>query len=383
MKVVHVVTTLKTGGAEVMLLRLLEQLRTSDYDPYVVGLTEPGEISDAIARLGIPVEALGSRRGVPDPGTVFRVARVLRRVQPDVVQTWMYHSDLIGGLAARVAGNPPVAWGLHSSDLSSAIIKRSTLMTVRTCARLSTWLPAAIVCCAESTRRQHAELGYDEEKLIVIPNGFDLDVFRPDPAARAAVRRELGLADETRLVGMVARFHPQKDYQNFVRAAGIIRAQRDDTHFLLCGASLDWENAELVRWIDEAGVRDRCHLLGRRTDVGRMQASFDIGCLSSRGGEALPLTVGEAMACGVPCVVTDVGDAALLVGDTGRVVPPRDPAALAAAIDALLTLDADARGRLGAAARRRIGERYSLPVIAGRYAALHEQLAVGRVRCAA
>lgn len=383
MKVVHVITGLQMGGAEMMLLRLLKQLRGSDYDPYVVGLTEPGPISDEIANLGVPIEALAAKRGAPSPATVFRVARIIRRVRPDVVQTWMYHSDLIGGLAARAAGSPPVAWGLHHSNLSPAFNKRSTLMTARTCARLSRVLPAAIVCCAESTMRLHAELGYDEEKLLVIPNGFDVEAFRPDPAARADVRRELGLPDEARLVGMVARFHPQKDHQTFVQAAGLVRARRDDTHFVLCGGFLDWNNAELVRWIEEAGARDRFHLLGPRSDVSRIQASLDVAALSSQGGEAMPLAIGEAMACGVPCAVTDVGDAALLVGDTGRVAPPRDPEALAAACLSLLSLPADAHARLGAAARRLIAERYSLSETAARYLELHEHLAFGLIPCMA
>jgi glycosyltransferase involved in cell wall biosynthesis len=383
MKVVHVITGLKTGGAEVMLLRLLKQLQGSVYDPYVVGLTEPGEISEQLQSLGVPVEALAMRRGAPNPTAVLKVARILRRVRPDVVQTWMYHADLTGGLAARMAGNPPVAWGLHSGNVSSTVIKRHTLMTIRACARLSSHLPTAIVSCAESTRQQHAGFGYAEDKMLVIPNGFDLNVFRPDPSARVAVRRELGLEEDDRLVGVVARFHPQKDHRTFVDAAKIVAAHRDDAHFLFAGDDLTWDNAEVVRWIDEAGIRSRCHLLGRRNDVPRIQASLDVGCLSSQGGEAMPLTIGEAMASGVPCAVTDVGDAALLAGETGRVAPPRDPAALAAAIEGLLALTPEERARAGEAARRRIAERYSLPFVADRYVALHERLALRSVPVAA
>jgi len=382
MKVVHVITALKAGGAEVMLLRLLQQLRGTGYDPYVVGLAGPGEVSDQISALGVPVTALGGRRGVPDPSAVVNVARILRRVRPDVVQTWMYHSDLVGGLAARVAGNPRVAWGLHHSNLSPEFNKRSTLMTVRACAHLSSRLPSAIVCCAESTRRLHAEFGYDDAKMLVIPNGFDLDAFRPDPAARLTIRQELGLPDSALLMGMLARFHPYKDHRTFVRAAGLLRARHDDVRFVLCGSNLTWENAELVKWIDEAGVRDRMFLLGRRRDVRVIQASLDVACLSS-SCEAMPLSVGEAMASGVPCAVTDVGDAALLVGDTGRTAPPGDPAALADSCFSLLSLRPDERVRLGAEARRRIEERYSLPLIARRYADLHERLALGALPCAA
>jgi len=265
-----------------MLLRLLKQLQGSDYDPYVVELTDPGEISEQIKALGITVDALDVRRGAPNPLVALKVARVLRRVRPDVVQTWMYHADLIGGLAARLAGNPPVAWGLHSGNLSATVIKRQTLMTVRACARLSSRLPAAIVSCAESTRMQHVEFGYAEDKLLVIPNGFDLNAFRPDPEARTAVRRELGLAENDRLVGIVARFHPQKDHHTFVEMAGIVAAHRDDVHFLLAGDNMTWDNAEVAKWIDDAGIRARCHLLGRRGDMARIQASLDVGCLSSQ-----------------------------------------------------------------------------------------------------
>jgi glycosyltransferase involved in cell wall biosynthesis len=386
MKAVHVITSTHTGGAEVMLLRLLQQLQqdpAAGYDPYVISLLEPGAISAQIEALGIPVESLSARRGVPTPTMVGRLARIMRRERPVVVQTWMYHADLIGGLAARVAGNIPVAWGLHHSNLSPSFNKRSTLLTARACAHASRWLPSAIVCCAESTRKLHREFGYDADKLMVIPNGFDLDIFRPDPEAPASVRRELGIPETTRLIGVAARFHPQKDHETFVKAAEQIAATREDTHFLLCGDLVTWDNEELVGWIDAAGIRDRFHLLGRRRDLGRIQASLDVACLSSQGGEAMPLTIGEAMASGVPCVVTNVGDAARLVGDTGRIVPTRDPAAMAEACLAMLSLPLIDHARLGVAARRRISENYSLPMIADRYLALHEQLAQKEFLCAA
>ncbi len=383
MKVAHVITSLTIGGAEMMLLRLLSALQGREHQAHVICLRHGGIVADRIEALGVPVERLGARPGLPNPAVIVRIAHLLRRIQPDVVQTWMYHADLFGGLAAQAAGAPPVAWGLHHSTLSPAYNKRSTLLTARACARLSARLPAAIVCCAESTRRLHTAFGYDERRMVVIPNGFDLEEFRPDPEARISVREELGIPPESRLVGLIARFHPQKDHRTFIEAAARLCAWRDDVHILLAGGRLDWANAELVRWIDEAGIRDRCHLLGRRTDVSRIQASLDVACLSSQGGEALPLTIGEAMASGVPCVVTDVGDAALLVGDTGRVVPVRDPEALALACRSLLDLSLPEWAALGAAARSRVAEHYALPAIAQRYADLWERLAARGLQWAA
>jgi glycosyltransferase involved in cell wall biosynthesis len=252
-------------------------------------------------------------------------------------------------------------------------MRRSTLQLVRLCARFSRWLPAAIVACAEEARRTHVAFGYDPENMIVIPNGFDTEALRPDPAARDSVRAELGLPPETALVGLVARFHPQKDHQSFARAAEHLRWrwQRDDVHFVLCGRGVTGDNPELIDWLDKAKVRDRCHLLGDRRDVARIQAALDLACLSSAGGEAFPLVLGEAMACGIPCVATDVADTRLLVGEAGRIVPPRDPVALASAMAEVLDLPTAERARLGTIARRRIETCYSLPRIVERYAALH------------
>lgn len=380
MKVVHVITGLGVGGAEVMLARLLSGMNRDRFRSSVVSLTELGAIGEEIRHEGIPVHTLGMRPGLPDPGALARLIRLLQRERPDVVQTWLYHADLLGGVAARLAGNLPVAWGIHSSNLEPGIVKRSTILTARACARLSPWLPGAIVCCSEATRRAHAALGYSAEKLVVIPNGFDLDRFRPDPDARLAVRRELGLPDGAPVIGLLARFHPQKGHRVFVEAAALLHAHRPDAHFLLAGDGVTIENPELTGWIDAAGLHGRCHLLGRRGDVARLHASLDLATSSSVAVEAFSLVVGEAMACGVPCAVTDVGDSALLVGETGRVVPADDPVALAGALADLLGLDPAARAELGRWARQRIADHFSLPRIVRRYEDLYERLA-GEHQC--
>jgi glycosyltransferase involved in cell wall biosynthesis len=375
MKIAHVITSLDANGAQLMLYRLLSGQRSSRVDPLVISLTESGPIGQQIRDLGIPVTELRMISTRPTPGDLIRLTAHLRRFGPGVVQTWMYHADLTGGLATLGAGRRPLAWGVHNSNLDPAICKRQTIWVAKACARLSGWLPTRIVCCSESSRTVHAALGYFAEKMVVIPNGFDLDEFKPDPRARESVRKELGVPPDGLLIGIVGRFHPQKDHQTFVRAARIVRSQRDDAHFLLCGDGLTWENTELAGWIEAAGLRERCRLLGPRRDTARVHASLDIGSLTSRAGEAFPLVVGEAMACGVPCVVTDVGDSALIVGETGRVVPPRDPMALASAMHELATIGHHGRLRLGAAARDRISRFFSLQVACQRYLRLYEEMA--------
>jgi glycosyltransferase involved in cell wall biosynthesis len=211
--------------------------------------------------------------------------------------------------------------------------------------------------------------------MVVIPNGADPVAFSPDPKARLSVRKELGTQEEKPLVGLVARFDPAKDHRTFVRAAALLCDRLPDVGFVLCGDGITWENRRLTRWIDEAGVRACCYLLGRRTDIPRLTTALDVATSSSYYGEAWPLAVGEAMACGVPCVVTQVGDSPLIVGETGLSVRPRDPQALADAWHKLLTVGQNERAKLGAAARRRIEEHFSLQDAVSSYERLYGEVA--------
>jgi glycosyltransferase involved in cell wall biosynthesis len=376
-RVCHVITGLNAGGAEIMLERLLSATDHGRFDPVVVSLLPEGVVADRIRAGGVPVHSLGLR-GVWDvPLGVVRLARLLWRLRADVVQGWMSHGNVMGGAAARLAGGLPVAWGIHQVNIGGGSNTRVTRAAIWLGAVLSGRMARRIVYCADAARRAHVAVGYDTARSVVIPNGFDVDAFRPDPAARAAVRAELGIGPGTPVVGIVARWDPLKDHATFVAAAGRLAAARPDARFVLAGRGVDGANGELAALIAAAGIADRCHLLGERRDVPRVLAALDVFALSSRM-EAFPVAVGEAMACGVPCVVTDVGDAAMLVGDTGRVVPPGDPAALADALARVLGLDARERARLGRAARERVAERFSLQAVAARYEALHAALAAGR-----
>ena len=384
MRILHVITGLDLGGAEMMLYRVIRGSEGGDRSRQeVVSLTERGVIGRRIEQLGVKVHALNMSR-LPNPLKVMRLAELIRAARPDVVQTWMYHADLIGGVAARLAGRARVVWGIHNSTLDATTSHRTTRWTVAVCARLSRIVPDAIVSVSAAARDLHVELGYDPRKFVVIPNGFDVREYRSDPEQRRETRRQLGVEDETVLVGLVARVAPQKDHGNFVRAAGLLGRRRRDVRFVLCGGAgvaggegATPENRELVRLIEQQGLLDRFLLLGPRDDVPRIMNALDIGTLSSSYGEAFPLVIGEAMACGVPCVVSDVGDSRYLVGDTGRVVPPRDPEALAQAWQDLLELGSAGRRRLGQAARERVESQFSLSRIMAEYTSLYHRLLNG------
>lgn len=376
MNICFCITNLATGGAETMLLKLLQQLDRSRFTPTVISLVGQGEIGPRIQGLGIPVHALGMSRGVPNPLVVLRLAKLLRQLQPEVVHTWMYHADLLGGLAARLAGFRKVIWCIRHSNLSKTENKRSTLWVVKACALLSHRVPVQMISCSQRAKEVHAAVGYAADKLHVIPNGFDLSCFVPDVAARASVRAELGLAADVPLVGLIARFDSQKNHCGFVEAAAQVHAQMPDVHFVLAGTGVDAANIALNSAIAVKGLQARMHLLGRREDVPRLMASLDV-LASSSHGEAFPNVLGEAMACGVPCVVTDVGDSAEIVGDTGCVVAAGDMAGLARGLVDVLSYPPEQKTVLGEQARVRVAARYEIGHVARLYEAFYERVARG------
>lgn len=373
-RLVIVITGLRTGGAEMMLFKLLERLDPA-WRPHVISLTDVGEIGQRIAALGIPVEGLGLRPGRVGPLAVARLATHLRELRPDVVHTWMYHADLVGGLAAKLAGGCTVGWCIRNSTLDPVRTRLSTRLVARACALVSRRVPDRIVSCSEVARQVHVDLGYDAGRMVVLPNGFDVAAFRPEPACRADVRRELGVAAEAPLVGVVGRLDPQKNHAGFFTAAGLVHKRRPDAHFVLAGQGLEPGNGAVVAMAEAAGVAGVTHLLGRREDVPRLMAALDVLVSSSGYGEAFPNVLGEAMACGVPCAVTDVGDSGLIVDDTGRVVAPGDMVALAAAIGDLLDLPPPERTRLAAAARDRVAGHFEIGAVVKSYEAFYADLA--------
>lgn len=373
MHVLYIITGLSTGGAETMLLKLLERIDRRRYVPMVVSLTTLGEIGPRIAALGIPVQALGMAPAFPSPIRLLRLIRLIRRIRPDIIHTWMYHADLLGGLAARLAGVKAVAWCIRNSNLDRDKTSFTTRAVVGACAPLSKWLPSKILTCSENARDVHVACGYAAKKMVLVPNGFDLTRFKPDEQARKKIRAELGLDEATPLVGLIGRFDPQKNHAGFIEAAGLLHRQMPQVHFVLAGKGVDQDNPALKLTMNSAGVAANIHLLGLRSDIPALMAALDV-LASSSYGEAFPNVLGEAMACGVPCVVTDVGDSAFIIGDTGIVVASGDMVGLAAGLEDLLALLPQERAALGERARARVAEYFEIGAVVRRYEDFYEGL---------
>jgi len=357
-----------------MLYRLLRRMDTGHFENEVFSLTDFGSLAEKIRVAQVPVRALGMKRGIPNPFSVVRLLQWIRKSKPQIIHTWMYHANLVGGLAARLAGDIPVVWSIHQANLDPQLNKSRTIWTARGCARMSRWLPRCVVFVSQAALLLHTALGYAGKRMEVVPNGFDLEQFKPDPIGHASVREELGIPAETPLIGMAAHFRPEKDHRNFVQAAARLHTHLPQVHFVLCGIGVTHDNPQLVKWIAEAGIQAHCHLLGLRGDLPRLFSAIDIAT-SSALSEAFPLAVGEAMACGTPCVVTDVGDSALIVGETGRVVACGNPDALAEAWRELMDAGPEMRRHLGMAARGRVQQHFALSAIVERYQSIYTQLA--------
>lgn len=372
MKILHVITGLDVGGAETALYRLATHMDPVRYSTRVVSLIEPGPMGAKLKQAGIPVDSLGMSRGIPSPAGLWKLVRLIRDWRPDVVQTWLYHGDLAGLVATRLAfplgKGPKVAWNIRCSYMALDEYRRMTSLTLKLCAALSGF-PDVVVTNSYDARTFHESLGYSPKRFEVIPNGFDTERFRPDAAAKRAVREELSIDGETRVVGHVARFDTMKDHRTLIRAAAEV-TQGNNTVFMLVGRGVDYDNFDLAGWMRDAGLApDRVRLLGEREDVPRLMAAMDVH-VSSSLGESFPNVVGETMACGVPNVVTNVGDSARLVGKTGLVVEAKDASGLATAIRQVL----DEPGEKGKQARKKIITGFSLQSVIATYIELYRSL---------
>jgi len=379
-RVCHVITGLGTGGAEMMLYKLVRSLDPDRIASRVVSLGARTPLADRIADLGVPVTTLDMRGPFSPrlPGAIRRLTAVIRDWRPDVVQGWMYHGNIAAQIAARLAGSSAAThWNVRQTVYRLRDNSLPTMAVIKAGAWMSRGVDR-VIYNSRTSRAQHAALGYADDRALIIPNGFDCAEFTPNPAMRATLRAELGLAPDATIVGHVARYHPMKDHATLVRAAAIVARRHPTTHWVLAGTDVTRANNALREQIAALGLTERVHLLGERRDVAAITCGFDVACSSSAWGEGFPNVIGEAMACGISCVATDVGDSRWVLGDCGRVVPRGDAEALANAIAELISAGGDKRRALGSRARDRVCSEFAIERVAEQYESLYAPDAVTR-----
>ncbi len=356
-----------------MLYKLLNRMDKERFNPVVISLSNKDTMGEQIESLGIQVLSVGMKPGLPTFNGICRLFRYIYKLKPDILQGWMYH----GNLAAQFAGffavrGVPVLWNIRHSIHSLKYEKKGTAFVIKVGSYLSRF-PKNIIYNAKTSAEQHEALGYCADKRIIIPNGFDTNEFSPSVEARNFVRLELKIVTDAILIGLIGRYHPMKDHANFLHATSMLIKSHSEVHFILAGRQVDFANEHLRQMINGLNISENVHLLGERRDIPRLMAALDIVVSSSRG-EGFPNVIGEAMACGVPCVVTDVGDSAYLVNNTGIVVAPGDAAALSAALEDMISKTHEERLKLGKAARCRVVENFSLAHVVSEYECLYKEL---------
>lgn len=365
----HITTSLDMGGAQTMLAKLIEicALNPMAAQPWIVTLRPPGVLAGRLAATGCDIYSLGARTAFAGPSALLRLARVTGRKRPDLLQGWMYHGNLAASIAGLMAAHPvPVIWNVRHSLADPASEKRSTRALLKLSAMLS-HRTAAIIYNSKTAAREHEAIGFAPKRAVHIPNGFNCSVFSPDRGRRAYLQRLFGIKPGTLVVAMVARSHPMKDHLNLISAVARARGEGHDLHLLLVGTDLDEPGNTAATAARMALPADRLTISGERLDVAEWLPGVDMVALSSAWGEGFPNILGEAMACGVPCVTTDVGDSAWVVGDAGMAVPPGNTAALATAIADLAAMPSETRHAVGSRGRARVTEHFEIDKIVKTY----------------
>ena len=370
-RILHLITGLNTGGAELALFRLLKNMDPQRFDTRVVCMIPVGPVGEQIRALGIPVISLGMMPGRPSLRGFFRLVRLLRQFRPTILQTWLYHADLMGLLAGTLAGIRTIIWNIRSAEMDFLQYRWLSGEVVKLCASLSK-MPTAVIVNSRAGQTIHTRLGYHPKEWIFLPNGIDTELFHPDVLARNCMRKEWDVADNELLIGTVGRIDPQKDLSTFVKAAALVRMEHVKLRFVCVGAGPEDYQQRMKNLTTQLNLSELLWA-GSHTDMPAVYNALDV-LVSSSIGEGFPNVVAEAMACEKPCVVTTVGDSAILIAETGIGVSPGNPEALAESILRMLEISETERTRLGKKARQRIAENFSLQKMVNEYSALYERL---------
>ncbi len=332
MKIIHIITSLGDGGAENTLYKICK------YDIFnehvVISLKKSGKYFSLLNKLGVKVYCLNLK--FYSFHKFFILLNILQHLKPDIVQTWLVHADLIGGIAAKLVGVKRIIWNIRYSNFKIRKVKKLTIILLKFLSILSFWIPQLIIIVSKNAKKIFKEKGYDVKKLKFIPNGYDLSILKPDKVQKKNFCKKIKVKKYIPIIGNVARYDPKKDHSNLIRALSIIRSKKISFVCYLFGSNINKKNTELVSEIESLHLSKYIKLSNQNNNISEVMNGLDIYIQSSSYGEGFPNVVAEAMACGTPSIVTNVGDASFIVGKTGWVVPPNNPKKLATAIEKAL-----------------------------------------------
>lgn len=369
MKIIHVIIGLNVGGAELMLKRLVfHSQKTGQFQHSVISLTDTGIIGSDLEEQGIKVHTLGMKSVASVPKVFLQLKNLLKEIQPDVVQTWMYHADFLGGIAAKSVGIKNIIWGIRTTDVSQGASKQTVYLS-KLCAKLSYYIPDTIVCAARVSKDYHIGIGYDESKMIVIPNGFDVEALSSTKEEGLEVREQVGLSVDDIVIGSVGRFNPVKNQKLFVDVAAQLLKDFPDLKFMLVGRDNTIENEELVSWIKKYGITDSFKLLGQRNDIPNCLQAMDIFCLHSKT-EGFPNVVGEAILSDTICVAANVGDVDVLL-DEESIASSNNVFGISNAIKNYLTYPKDKLLEKAIRNKNKVIDKYSMDVVLDKFHAAY------------
>lgn len=330
MKVMHIITGLNNGGAEGVLFRLCTHDKKNEH--IVVSMMDMGKYGSLLLDNNISVYALNMPRGMLSLKGLRQLYKLIKNEKPDVVQTWMSHADLVGGLLSKLAGVKKIFWNVRHSNLDSKKSSKKTVAIIRLSSYLGKYIPNKIICCAHKAYDVCISLGYPKEKLVVINNGYNFESLKFDSKGAERIREEFKIPENIFLIGKVARYDPAKNHKVLIEAFKKVNDKYVDTRLVLVGRELDLNNSRLKELLEKNSLIGKVYLLEQRTDINSIMSLLDLHVLSSSFGEGFPNVLAEAMAVGTPCVSTDVGDAAVIVSDKGWIVPTDNPTALSESI---------------------------------------------------
>jgi glycosyltransferase involved in cell wall biosynthesis len=357
MNIVHIITGLGDGGAEHVLFKICKY--DNDNNHMVISLKGPGKYYSLLKKIGIKVYCLNIK--LYSIHKIIFLIKILRSLKPDIVQTWLVHADFLGGIAARLAGIKNILWNVRYSNIEIGKAKLTTILIIKILSMLSYKVPKIIITVSKKAKKIYEISGYNKKIFKFIPNGYDFSILKVNKVEKINFKKKINIKKKLILIGSVARYDPQKDHYNLLNALSIVKSKNINFLCVLVGSNINLNNINLVSEIKRLGLSKHVKLFGQTNNISQVMNGLDLHLLSSSYGEGFPNVVAESMACGTPCVVTNVGDTAFVVGKTGWVVPPKNSIKLARAIEkAIYEIGTTKWNKRCMSARLRIKEKFSI-----------------------